>query len=444
MALFSSRRRSAPRQSSYEDSKWQRIKLALTGAASGGWAAFFGNESKAGKLVTRETALQLSTAWACIRLNSEAVPIIPPLFYRKNDDGSRDQINEYETALLFHDSPNADQTPFEYLQGQSAWLAAQGNAYSLKHEGARGRVTALQPLCNDHVMPYRTVGGDLKYRVNDRGKIEELPREKIFHVRGFGFGGDLGLSPIRYGVQTLGSAMAAEESAAKIFANGLQASGVLSSDTTLAPEQRKDLQEIMEKFVGSDKAGKLMVLEAGLEFKQLSILPEDAQMLETRRFSVEEICRWFGVPPILVGHAAQGQTMWGTGVEQILLAWLVLGLNPLLKRIEQRINKDLIPQRDRMRVYAEFNREALLQMDSTTKANFLSTMVQNALMDRNEGRAKLNLPKRPGADVLTAQTNLAPLDQLGRAAGEPAQRLAQALRDLLGETDQRATNGDRP
>ena len=150
-------------------------------------------------------------------------------------------------------------------------------------------------------------------------------------------------------------------------------------------------------------------------------------MLLSRRFNVEEICRWFGVPPIIVGHAAQGQTMWGSGVEQILLAWLALGINPLCKRIEARIKKQLIPAGERRKVYAEFNREGLLQMDSAAKAAFLSAMTQNGLMDRNEGRAKLNLPKRAGADKLTAQTNLAPLDQLG-ANGDPRAQ----LRALLG------------
>src|SRR5690606_16736092 len=137
---------------------------------------------------------------------------------------------------------------------------------------------------------------------------------------------------------------------------------------------------------------------------------------------IEEICRWFGVPPIMVGHAAQGQTMWGTGVEQIILQWMTTGLNPLAKRIEARIKKQLIRPTGNRRRYAEFNREALLQMDSTAKANFLSSMTQNGLMTRNEGRAKLNLPRVEGADQLTAQTNLAPLDRLGAATDDQAAR----------------------
>ena len=122
--------------------------------------------------------------------------------------------------------------------------------------------------------------------------------------------------------------------------------------------------------------------------------------------------------------------MWGSGVEQIMLAWLALGINPLCKRIEARIKKDLIPTGDRRRVYAEFNREGLLQMDSAAKAAFLSTLTQNGLMDRDEGRAKLNLPARGGgAAVLTAQTNLAPLDQLGSGGGDVRAQM-RALLDI--------------
>ena len=125
--------------------------------------------------------------------------------------------------------------------------------------------------------------------------------------------------------------------------------------------------------------------------------------------------------------------MWGSGVEQILLSWLTLGIDPICDRIEARIKKQLIRPTGNRRRYAEFNREALLQMDSKAKASFLSSMVQNGLMDRNEGRAKLNLPRREGGDRLTAQTNLAPLDQLG--ANDPGQQVRQAFRAWLSTGD---------
>jgi HK97 family phage portal protein len=248
-------------------------------------------------------------------------------------------------------------------------------------------------------------------------------------------GGDSGLSVLQYGVQTFSTGLAAIETAGKMFSNGMQTHGILTSDNTLKPEQRAGLQKIMEAYAGSDKAGKLMILEAGLKYQSVTLSPVDAQLLEQQKFTIEEICRWFGVPPVIIGHAAQGQTMWGSGVEQILIAWLALGINPLCERIERRITKQLIAPGEQRRIYAEFNREGLLQMDSAAKAAFLSAMVQNGLMDRNEGRSKLNLPARGEAGALTAQTNLAPLESLG-AAADTGEQARNAVRNWLGIVDQ--------
>lgn len=387
------------------------------------WGAIFGTESNSGKSVNLKSTLQLATAWACIRLTAQAVSALPLDIFEKRPDNSRHRIDHDLSAVLI-DSPNSGQTGLEFWESMVAGLVARGNACAEKtYTGSF--LSAITPI---DARPVR-VDGVLKYRVNDRGQAEDLPSDKVFHLKGFNFGGDAGLSPITCGVHSFGSALAADETAARIFANGLQQPLFIDSgQTKLTKEQRKDLTDLFKKFTGSDNTGKVMVLEAGMKPVPLSLNPEDAQMLETRRFQVEDICRWYGMPPIIIGHAGQGQTMWGTGVEQILLAWLALGINPLCKRIEARIKKDLIATGERRRVYGEFNREGLLQMDSAAKASYLSTLTQNGLMDRNEGRAKLNLSARPGADVLTAQTNLAPLTSLGGGANDPVAQLRTLLR----------------
>ncbi|WP_313026665.1 phage portal protein [Brucella sp.] len=405
-----------------------------------GWAGAFGTSNHAGKSVHLHSVLQLATAWACIRLTAQAVSCLPLAMYEKRGNDDRVRVSDDDLAEVICDNPNEDQTALEYWESMVAWMAATGNAYSEKVQSGN-RLVSLQPLASTHCAPFRDSDGELHYRVNDRGKAEVLPRGKVFHLRGFGFGGDMGLSPIQFGAQAFGSAIALDEATGKLYGNGLQASGVLSSDKTLEKDQREQLQTIMEKFVGSRNAGKLMVLEAGLKYDRLALSPVDAQMLENKRFSVEEICRWWGVPPIIIGHAAQGQTMWGSGVEQILLAWLTLGIDPLCDRIEARIKKQLIRPTGNRRRYAEFNREALLQMDSKSKAAFLSTMTQNGLMTRNEGRAKLNLPRKDGGDELTAQTNLAPLSQLGVATDNNSARAA--MRAWLGvSSEERHSNDD--
>jgi HK97 family phage portal protein len=415
---------SQPRQEIIDPEVVKGQRLSLTEGAA--WRFLFGGESNAGKTVNLKSTLQLATAWACIRLTATAVSSLPAGMFEKGANDSRKSIDHDLSAVLF-DSPNAGQTGLEFWETMVANLVARGNAYAERVQTGRF-LSALQPV---DARPVR-VNGVLMFRVYDRGKTEDLPADKVFHLKGFSLGQDEGLSPITCGVHGLGSAIA-DETAARIFANGLQQPLFIDSgQNKLTQDQRADLTKLFKGFQGSDNTGKVMVLEQGMKPVPLTLSPDDAQMLASRRFNVEEICRWFGTPPIIVGHAAEGQTMWGSGVEQIMLAWLALGINPLCKRIEARIKKDLIPVGERRRVYAEFNREGLLQMDSAAKAAFLSTLTQNGLMDRNEGRAKLNLSAREGADVLTAQTNLAPLTQLGGGNTD----VAAQMRALLGIKDQ--------
>ena len=407
-------------------------RLSLTNGLA--WSQFFGRQSSAGPVVTLENALQLSAAWACTKLNAQAVSSLPVQMFERRDGEDRVRVEDEISALIGADgSPNEDQTPLEYWEGKVAWLMTQGNAYSEKVYTGRS-LTALQPIMSTHCRPVRKEDGTLVYRVMDRGKTEDLPRDKIFHIKGFGQSlrnPDEGLSPIAAGTNSLGAAMAAQDAAGKTFANGMRPTGFFLFEHTLKPEQREQAQKaLVEPLTGAANAGGVGILEAGVQWQGVSLNPEDAQMLETRRFDVEEICRWFGVPPIIIGHAAQGQTMWGTGVESILIAWLTLGVDPICDRIESRIRKQLIRPTGNRRRYAEFNREALLQMDSAAKAAFLSQMVNNGLMDRNEGRAKLNLPKREGADKLTVQSAMVPLDALG--GQEPGSQARAALMNWLG------------
>lgn len=417
---------------SQEIAKERRLRLS-DGA---GWASFFGRESNSGKIVTTDTAMQLSTVWACIKVTAQAVSCLPISMYEKKDDDSRVKVDD-PIGDVISESPNEDQTPVEFWESMVVWLLTNGNAYA--EQAMTGRtLSALQPLPANQTSPFRDSNGELKYRFNDRGRSEILPREKVFHLKGFGQGlknRDLGLSPISYGVHSIGAAIAADEASGRTFANGMRPTGFFLFDQVLDKDQRAQARKVLvEPLQGSEKAGGVGILEAGVKWQSVSLNPDDAQMLETRRFSIEEMCRWFGVPPIVIGHSAEGQTMWGTGVEHILISWLTLGIDPLCDRIEARIKKQLIRPTGNRRRYAEFNREALLQMDSTAKANFLSSMVQNGLMDRNEGRAKLNLPNRDGADKLTAQTNLAPLDKLGGDVNAGA-AAREALRNFLGIED---------
>jgi HK97 family phage portal protein len=258
--------------------------------------------------------------------------------------------------------------------------------------------------------------GALKYRYTEwDGTIVELDRREVFQLKGFGFGGDRGMSIIQFGAQTIGSSLAADKVAAKMFRSGLSSSGFLETAQVLNETDRPRLEQIMAEYQGSDNAGKLMILEGGMRYTQVSMSAADAQLLQARGFNIEEIARWLGLPPILLGHSGAGSTMWGTGVEQIIQAWYTLGLRALLHRIETAINKRVIAPEDQNRYFVKFNVEGLLRGDSAARANLYSVFVQNGIMTRAEVRELEDLEPYTdgGADKLTAQINLTTLDKIG-------------------------------
>lgn len=394
------------------------------------WTTFFGTDSWAGRPVTPDNAMQVATFWACVRLIAQTIATLPIGVYLKRADGGRDLAAAHPLSVLLRDAPNADQTPVEFLEGLTAHLLVWGNAFvEVVREGER--IVALYLLRPDLMEVYRDQFGALRYRLNDPRGIRELAEGQIMHVRGFGFGGDLGLSPVAHARQTLGAAMATDEAAARTFANGLRPGGVITYEgkELLTSAQREQAKKaLIEPFSGSENAGKTLLLEgaAGFKWQDVNMPPRDAEMLATRAFHIEEICRWFGVPPILVGHNAQGTTMWGSGVEQVMLGWLTLGLRPYLTRIEQAIKRALIAPAERPRLYAEFNVEGLLRADSAGRAEMYSKLMQVGAITPNLVADKENFPRFDGGDVHLVNSTLVPLDQAGRkparvqpAPGEP-------------------------
>jgi HK97 family phage portal protein len=387
----------------------------------------------ANKRVTADNAMSLSAAWACVRLNARTVGSLPRKIYRRSAGGEL-QVAEDHPLYRVLVNPNPDQTAMEFWEGQTTALNLRGNAYARISRRFDKQVVALWPISPDAVRVYRTSDGVRRYKVGARA--EDLGEDEVFHLRGFGAGGDQGLSPIAYGRQTLATALAAEEVAGATFANGLQLAGFveMAAGVKLNADQRSDLVALFEKFSGSSKTGKVMPLDGGMKFTPLGMKPEDAQLLETRRFSVEEICRWFGAFPVLIGHAAQGQTMWGSGIEQIVLAWLTLGLGTELERIDQAVEKQLLLPADRGLYKVETIVEGLLRADTAARAALYASFGQNGVATRNQMRSKENFPRdpSPNADKLTVQSNMILLDDLGKlSAGNGADQVRSALMNLM-------------
>ncbi|MGD9946425.1 MAG: phage portal protein, partial [Burkholderiaceae bacterium] len=328
-----------------------------------------------------------------------------------------------DTALwrVLHESPTADQSPIDYQEIMAISQLLRGNHYARKlKEG--GRLIGLEPVRPDIVSTRRRADGSIGYRWSWDGYEFDLTDEDVFHVRGFGGGPLGGLSVIEHARESLGIALATDRAAASIFANGMRPTGVLQTELPLTGDQRSELDTLMaEKHQGAAHTGQPLILSHGMKWETITMKADDQQLLESRGWSVEEICRWFGVPPFMIGHNEK-TTSWGTGIEQMMLAFLKFTLTPYLRRFEQAVRKQLLTPAERAAgLFVEFNVEGLLRADSQGRARFYQVMTQIGAMTRNEVRAKENLPPIAGGDEVTIQAQYVPLADLLAAAGE-AQR----------------------
>lgn len=392
---------------------WLGRKIRLTDGAF--WGAFLGGESWTGEAITPVSAMKLSAWWAGVRLTSQTIGSLPGSMYERTANGDKVALSQHDMHWMLHDSPNADQTAMEFWEGHGAGLCIAGNGYAEKVFNGAGDVIALNTLPFDSTWPTRMPDGSLQYSFMDRGKRGTLPEDKVFHTRGFGTGGDIGLSPIAAAAAALGGALATEKASATMFGKGMRAAGFMLSPTSLTDPQRDQLQKkVIDPITGPKGEGAVGILEAGFKWQPANIPPKDAEMILSRKFNVEDVCRWLGMPPILVGHAGEGQTMWGSGVEQIMLAWLTLGLRPYLVRIEQSIRKRLIKPADQRRLFWEFNIEGILRGDSQARGEFYSKLAQVGAINPNIIAGKENLPKVPGGDRYFINSTLVPIDEAGK------------------------------
>lgn len=392
--------------------KWLGVPISLTDGSF--WSAWGGMGSSSGETVTADSALQLSAVWSCVRLIAETIATLPLNLYQTKPDGTRVLAKQHRLYTVIHSQPNAENTAAEFWEVIVASMLLWGNGYARKLRSA-GVLIGLELMLPQRTTVKRLTSGALQYTYrNVDGTVSTLAEGDVFHVRGFSLDGLMGLTPIQYAREVLGNSTAANKTSASVFRNGLRPSGVLSTDQILQKEKRAEIRtDLAEQFGGAMQAGKTMVLEAGMKYQAITMNPGDVQLLETRAFNIEEICRWYRVPPFMVGHSEKS-TSWGTGIEQQTLGFLTFTLRPWLTRIEQAARRSLLRPGERDQFYAEFSVEGLLRADSTGRAAFYSTMTQNGLMTRDECRAKENLPPMGGnAAVLTVQSALLPIDKLG-------------------------------
>ncbi len=398
--------------------------------------AFFMGGSTAGKAVNERSAMQMTAVYACVRILSEAIAGLPLHLYKYGCDGSKEKAVEHPLYFLLHDEPNKEMTSFVFRETLMTHLLLWGNAYAQVIRNGKGEVIALYPLMPNRMEVNRTDRGQLYYQYTTssddaptvEGSTAVLMPEDVLHIPGLGFDGLVGYSPIAMAKNAIGLAIATEEYGAKFFANGAAPSGVLEHPGTIKDPQRvRDAW--MSQFSGSRNAGKVAVLEEGMKYTPISISPEQAQFLETRKFQINEIARIFRVPPHMVGDLEKSSF---SNIEQQSLEFVKYTLDPWVIRWEQSLQRTLLSSEEKKRYYFKFNLEGLLRGDYASRMTGYATARQNGWMSANDIRELENLDRIPaelGGDLYLINGNMLPLGSAGAFANLNSQAKEEETTD---------------
>ncbi len=357
---------------------------------------------------SRNGAVGLSATWACVSFWAGNIASLPCTVQRKGPGGVPSEEAGHPLQWLLYDSPNSDQSAFDFWEFMVASIELRGNAYAEITRRGDGVIVALTPIAPDFVSVNRTRFGSLRYEWKDGTGAHTVDQADMLHIRGFGGGPLGGVSPLAACRQAFSSAVSVDRAATTMFANGVRSSGVMSVDKVLTREQRDEAERLLqEKFVGAANAGRPMLLDAGLKWEQLSIDPHDAEMLESRRFSVEEVCRVFEVDPHLVGQT-QGNTSLGSSIADQTNSVMKFKMRKRLKRIEGAATKQLLTRAERAAgLSIRFNVEAFLRADSVGRAEYYDKM--KPFMTINQVRALEGWPPVEGGDVIYKQMQDVPI-----------------------------------
>lgn len=364
-------------------------------------------ETATGRSVSVKTALQVSTVVACVRVIGEGIAQVPLKLIQESKDGkTRLPAKDHPLYNILAYRPNSYQTSFEFREMLAWHVVLNGNFFAFKNV-VLGRIFELIPFDPGSVIVNRADNGVLTYDVTAQsGAMRTFPAEAIWHVRGPSWNSWMGLEAVQLAREAIGLAMATEEQHARMHKNGVRASGVYSVDGTLNPQQYKDMKAWIDKEMGgAANAGKTMLLDRGAKWATTSQSGVDSQHLETRRYQVEEICRFFRVMPIMVGYSDKAATY--ASAEQMFLAHVVHTMSPWWQRLEQSIDANLLTEKDRKAgFYSQFVEEGMLRGDSAATSAFLTQLTTNGIMTRNEARAKLDLNPLDGLGTPLTPANM--------------------------------------
>lgn len=386
---------------------------------------FLMGSTTAGKTVTERSALQMTAVYSCVRILAEAVAGLPLHLYRYTDDGGKEKAIDHPLYRILHDEPNSEMSSFVFRETLMTHLLLWGNCYAQIIRNGKNEIVGLYPLTPNRVTVHRDENGQLYYLytrgaddvTNTKNMTVKLGPSDVLHIPGLGFDGLVGYSPIAMAKNAIGLAIATEEFGAKFFANGAAPSGVLEHPGTIK-EPGKVREAWQSQFGGSANSNKIAVLEEGMKYTPISISPEQAQFLETRKFQINEIARIFRVPPHMVGDLEKSSF---SNIEQQSLEFVKYTLDPWVIRWEQSLSRTLFTEIEKKKYFFKFNVEGLLRGDYASRMSGYATARQNGWMSANDIRELENLDRIPaeeGGDMYLVNGNMLPLTKAGAFTNE--------------------------
>lgn len=371
------------------------------------WDEFFSAASSSGVTVNADSAKRSAAVYACVRLIAGAISLLPFRIYQRVE-GAREEVPNHDIYWLLNEQPFSVLSSATFWEWVVSCMLYRGDAIAEIIRDRNGNVKNFMPIPRECWMNER-VGNSLRYYIDDG--ISRYGREQhdILHFPCFGLqlygqNGARGVyseSVIAHAAkQAVGTALAADQYSGEFFANGATPSVVIQYPQGVAPtdaQQDKLRQSFDEKHTGLGKRHKPLLLVNGGEIQTVSLSAQDAQLLETRKYQVLDIARAFGVPPHMIGETTAA-TSWGSGIEQLSIAFVRYTLGPHLRRIEQELNRKLWPRS--LKYFVEADREGLLSGDSKAEAEFFAKALggpgSQGYMSVDEIRHRKNLPPKGG------------------------------------------------
>ena len=370
----------------------------------------YGQSTSSGVDINESNALTLAAVWGCVRTLSESVASLPINVYKRDmKTGGRDTSYAHPIYNLLHNAPAMNMTSYCWFNTMMLNLCLYGNAYAHIKRDNKMRPIDLQIL-NPAKIKVTLIKGDKFYVQDIEGEKTTYSDDEIIHVMGLSINGYIGKSPISAARENIGLGIASQQYGGAFFGNGASLSGVLTHPATLSKEAMERLSHTWnQKYSnnGGANAHKTAILEEGMSFNSISIPPNDAQFIETRKFSVVEICRIFRVPPHLV-MSLDAATY--SNIEQQSFEFVKYTLYPYLRNWEQELNNKLFKESEKNRMYCEFKVDGLLRGDSKSRSEFYRTLWNMGVLSQNEIRSFENLNAVEGGDKYYVPLNMTPAD----------------------------------